>query len=307
MKKEKIAFFHFSFLISHLFLFTFFCFIFLTASCTRYTTKQDHLLIAVSIPPQAWFVSKIAGEKAQSLILVPPGQNPHSYEPTPRQIQGLTSAGAWILSGSEFEITLLPKISALFPNLLIVDGTKGVQFRQLEDHNLCDCDEHSIYSYDTHTWLGREPAKILATHIKDTLCLLDAENEAYYKERYESLVLEIDEVFDELVILLTPLKGKNVFVYHPSFGYFLDEFGINQQAVETGGKEPGPRELSNLISKINEEKAAAVFVQSQFPASAVRSLAAATGVELISLDPLTQDWLDNIRSMGQALNRLIKE
>jgi len=304
---------------------------FFSFSCTRYDSKHDGLLIAVSIPPQAWFVSQIAGDKAFPLILVPPGQNPHSYEPTPRQVQALTSAGAWILSGSEFEIALKPKISSLFPNLVIVDGTQGVQFRQLEDH---DCEEeiNELHEYtriehtcfectdpssllpspfslniDTHTWLGREPAKILAAHIKDTLCLIDNENEEYYQERYENLILEIDEVFDELVIKLFPLKGKNVFVYHPSFGYFLDEFGIYQRAVETGGKEPGPRELNNLITKIKEENAAAVFVQAQFPVSAVRSLAAATGVELISLDPLALEWLDNIRLMGQALYNLVNK
>ena len=306
--------------------------LFVITSCSRQNVSYDGIVIAVSIPPQAWFVSQIAGDKASPLILVPPGQNPHSYEPTPRQIQALTSAGVWILSGSEFEIALKPKISSLFHNLVIVDGTQGVQFRQLESHDCNDesCKHHEYTQHDhnscgecidpssllpspfslnidTHTWLGREPAKILAAHIKDTLCLIDSENEEYYFDRYKNLISEIDEVFDELVILLTPLKGRNVFVYHPSFGYFLDEFGINQQAVETGGKEPGPRELNNLIAKIKEDNAAAVFVQAQFPTSAVRSLAAATGVELISLDPLALDWLENIRFMGQALYNLTEK
>jgi len=272
-------------------------------SCTRQNNQNNNLVIAVSIPPQAWFVSQIAGERAQALTLVPPGQNPHNYEPTPPQIHGLVSAGAWILSGSEFEIALLPKISSLFPNLKIVDGTKGVHFRLTDDH---DCGDHhheneNIYSYDRHTWLGREPAKILATHIKDTLCVLDNQNEVYYKENCENLILIIDEVFDDLKIKLLPLKGSSVFVYHPSFGYFLDEFGMFQEAVETGGKEPTPRELNNLILKLKNENTAAIFVQTQFPTSAARSLAASTGVKLIALDPLAQDWLSNIKLMGQTL------
>ena len=158
-------------------------------SCLRKDAEDDGIVIAVSIPPQAWFVTEIAGDKAGALILVPPGQNPHSYEPTPRQIQSLTNAGAWILSGSEFEITLAPKISALFPNLQIVDGTKGVNFRQLEEHEHNDCDV--CFENDRHTWLGREPAKILSAHVKDILCILDNENEEYYLERYKKLVYEI--------------------------------------------------------------------------------------------------------------------
>jgi len=273
----------------------------LITSCSR-QEQREGLLIAVSIPPQAWFVSQIAGEKAHTIILVGPGQNPHNYEPGPKQIQSLADAGAWILSGSEFEISLRPKVTALFPNLLIVNGTEGVRFRMLEDHDHASNEhDNSSIEIDRHTWLGREPAKILASHVRDTLSLLDGVNEAYYQEQYENLVRLIDEEFDALKVSLSPLKGSSVFVYHPSFGYFLDEFGIHQEAVETGGKEPGPREFNNLIARLNEEKAAAIFVQAQFPVNAARTLASAVGAELISLDPLAQDWLENIRRMGQAL------
>jgi zinc transport system substrate-binding protein len=290
------------------------CFSLLAAACSRQT--QDGLLIAVSIPPQAWFVSQIAGDKAHTLVLVGPGQNPHSYEPGPRQIQSLSSAGAWILSGAEFEISLHPKIASLFPNLPIVDGTEGVSFRMLEEHDDGDGHDHSDFEpqpsplqagegspleIDRHTWLGRAPAKILAAHVRDALSLLDGANETYYGERYANLVRLIDDEFDRLKINLAPLYGKRVFVYHPSFGYFLDEFGIFQEAVETGGKEPAPRELYKLIGRLKEENAAAVFVQAQFPVNAAKTLASAVGAELIALDPLAENWLANIRLMGESL------
>jgi len=291
-----------------------FCFLLLITACSR--QAQDGLLITVSIPPQEWFVSQIAGDKAHAMVLAGPGQNPHSYEPGPRQIQSLSASGAWILSGVEFEISLRPKIAALFPNLLIVDGTEGVSFRMLEEHDDGDGHDHSALEpqpsplqagegsplvIDRHTWLGREPAKILAAHIRDALSLLDSANEAYYRERCEVLVKLIDDEFDRLKVDLAPLYGKRVFVYHPSFGYFLDEFGIFQEAVETGGKEPTPRELYNLIGRLKEEKAAAVFVQAQFPVNAAKTLSSAVGAELIALDPLAEDWLANIRLMGQTL------
>jgi zinc transport system substrate-binding protein len=275
----------------------FFFILFLFSSCTK---SQEELLLAVSIPPQAWFVSQISGDKASTIVLVGPGQNPHNYEPTPRQIQSLAQASAWILSGCEFEISLLPKIKSLFPNLLIVDGTEGVIFRYLEEHD-DDDHGHSSLEIDRHTWLGREPVKILASHIKDTLSFFDSENEGYYYQRYEKLNFRIDDEFDNLKITLEPLKGRNVFVYHPSFGYFLDEFDIHQEAVETGGKEPGPRMLNDLVLKLKEEQAAAIFVQAQFPVNAARTLADAVDAQLISLDPLAYDWLENIRLMGNAL------
>jgi zinc transport system substrate-binding protein len=92
-------------------------------------------------------------------------------------------------------------------------------------------------------------------------------------------------------------------VYHPAFGYFLDEFGIIQEAVETGGKEPTPRQLGRLIEKARAEKVKVIFVQAQFPAESARTAAAAAGAELVSLDPLAPDWLANISVMGEALKR----
>jgi zinc transport system substrate-binding protein len=256
-------------------------------------------VIAVSILPQSWFVSRIAGNRARVLVLAGPGQNPHNYEPTPRQMQELAEARAWIFSGLEFEIGLKPKIQALFPQLLMVDGTAGVRFRSLEEHGDGDHGE----GLDRHTWLGAEPAKILAAHVRDTLSTLDKEGADFYRANCEALVEDINGEFEILKKDLAPLRGRRVFVYHPSFGYFLDEFGIIQAAVETGGKEPGPRDLKVLIDRVKDEKAAAIFVQAQFPANAARTLAAAAGAELVVLDPLAPDWLANIRVMGGALKK----
>ena len=136
--------------------------------------------------------------------------------------------------------------------------------------------------------------------------MLDSDNADLYNERYINLTDKIDNLFDELKIILSPLSGRNIFVYHPSFGYFFDEFGIIQEAVETGGKEPTPRQLNNLIEKINREKPAAIFVQSQFPVNAAKTLADSAGAQVIELDPLAENWLENIKRMGQELKKLIQ-
>jgi zinc transport system substrate-binding protein len=265
---------------------------------------KEKPLIAVSILPQTWFVDRISGSRARTLTLVGQGQNPHSYEPSPRQTGELAEASAWILSGAEFEISLRPKIASLFPKLKIVDGTEGVTFRLLEEHEEHDDsggERHSETEIDRHTWLGREPAKILAAHIRDALVQSDPSGADHYNKNYEALVQDIDAEFEILRNDLGSLDGRSVFVYHPSFGYFLDEFGIRQEAVETGGKEPGPRALNRLIALAKEEKPAAIFVQAQFPVNAAKTLANSIGAELVSLDPLAQDWLENIRLMGAAL------
>lgn len=254
-------------------------------------------LLALSILPQTWFAQRLAGDRVRTLVLAGPGQNPHNYEPTPVQMKELAQAGAWVLSGVEFEISLAQKIRSIFSNLVIIDGTEGVRFRMMEPD---DDDSHSE-GIDRHTWLGFEPAKILSAHILEALILIDPAGEDAYNANFEALINDINNVRTSLRSELAPLKGSSVYVYHPSFGYFLDEFGIRQEAVETGGKEPGPRELARLISEMKQKKVAAIFVQAQFPVNAAETVAHATGAQLISLDPLSAEWLDNILVMGNAL------
>jgi len=264
-------------------------------------------LIAVSILPQGYFVERISGGAVDYAVLVGPGQSPHSYEPKPSQMADLSRAKAWILSNTDFETALRPKIQNLYPSLAIVDGTEGVAFRNLGAHEHEGEPVHEEpatgLEIDRHTWLGRGPAKIMASHIKDALVDVDPANAAKYEANYEALITDIDREFDALIPRLASLRGTSVFVFHPAFGYFLDEFGIEQEAVETGGKEPTAKALAQLVEEARKDGVKVIFVQAQFSASAAKSLADAVGAVVLPLDPLAPDWLDNIRRIGDALVR----
>jgi zinc transport system substrate-binding protein len=264
---------------------------------------DDRPVLVVSILPQSYFASRILGPEggARIMTLVGPGQSPHSYEPTPRQMADLAAARAWVLSGTEFEISLRPKLEALFPRLSIIDGTAGVRFRTLTAREAED-DGHED-GIDRHTWLGHKPARIMAGHILAALYEIDSPGEASYRKNYRALIADMDREFGALREKLAPQRGRVVLVYHPAFGYFLDEFGIIQAAVEIDGKEPTPRALKGLIERARQERAAAIFVQAQFPVHTARTAAEAAGAVLAPLDPLAPDWLANIRQMGEVLRQ----
>jgi zinc transport system substrate-binding protein len=292
--------------------------------CAAKAKGAHGIVVAVSILPQQYFLERIGGDRVTALVLVGPGQNPHSYEPTPRQMASLAGARAWIKSGTDFELALEPKIRSQYPALRIVDGTAGVAFRELEKHSHegegadHDDDEPAVgntgtdgampadLNIDRHTWLGREPAKIMAGWVRDTLIAIDPDGADLYRTNCAALVADIDREFDELKTRLAPLSGSKVFVFHPSFGYFLDEFGIKQEAVETGGKEPTAQALARLIDEAKRDKPSAIFVQAQFPVSAAKKIADAVGAKVVSLDPLAPDWLDNVKRIGDALEKNAK-
>ena len=261
--------------------------------------------IALSILPQEYFVQRIAGDLVHTVVLVGEGQSPHSYEPTPSQMAALAEAKAWILSGTDFELILEDKVSSLYPNLMVVDGTEGVTFRSLEAHDDDEHDEHAIekdsLERDRHTWLGWESAKILADHVLRTTITLLPGQRAQLEANHQQLIEDIDATFLLLKVKLAPIAGRKVFVYHPSFGYFFDEFGLIQEAVEIGGKEPTAKDLSLLIQKARSEKAVALFVQKQFPLASAQTVAKAAGAKVLALDPLARDWMENIQVMGETL------
>jgi zinc transport system substrate-binding protein len=268
---------------------------------------SDRPVLALSTLPQSYFASRIVGPDEEArvriLTLVGPGQNPHSYEPGPRQMADLAAAKAWVLSGTEFEISLRPKVEALFPKLAIIDGTAGVRFRTLAAGETDDPGDGHDDGIDRHTWLGHKPARIMAGHILAALYEIDSAGEASYRKNYQALVADMDQEFSALREKLSPQRGKVVFVYHPAFGYFLDEFGIIQEAVEIGGKEPTPKALNSIIERARQERAAAIFVQAQFPVNTAKTAAEAAGAVLAPLDPLAPDWLANIRYMGEVLQQ----
>jgi len=270
-------------------------------------------IVAVSILPQQYFVQRIAQDRVQALVLVGPGQSPHSYEPTPRQMASLGSAAAWFSIGVEFETALTPKIVSLYPKLRIVDTTKGVLFRDLQSHSHEE-EEHAEGEAedlheggrDPHIWLGREGAKTQAALIRDTLSQIDPAGASIYAQNYTALIRDIDSVFKSLAKNLAPLKGKPVFVYHPSFGYFLNEFGIEQVALEVGGKEPTQKSLAELIARAKEHGAKVVFVQPQFSKSAAKTIVDAIDGVVVEINPLDADWLENLKRMGEALKTAIR-
>ncbi len=258
-------------------------------------------IVAVSILPQAFFVEAIAGDFVETVTLVSEGQNPHSYEPSPSQMARLAKAKLWILSGTDFEVALRPKVAKLYPALAIVDGTQGMVLRTLEEDDEHHHDSEGI-NIDRHSWLGHEQAKVLLSNTTRALkALVDGPARAEIERRSHALSDEIDATFALLSEELGPLAGSTVFVYHPSFGYFLDSFGIVQEAVETGGKEPTAKDLERLITLAKREGAKTIFVQKQFPAASAQRVAQAVGATVVALDPLAYEWLANIKAMGQAL------
>jgi len=257
--------------------------------------EQGEPIAFVSIAPQRYLVQSIAGSRVRVEVLVQPGQDPHTFEPTPKQMSRLSRAELYFRIGVAFERSLIPRIRSSNPQLKIVDTQAGIKLREIEGG------DHAEQGLDPHTWLSPLLAKRQAQTIRNALIQIDPGGREEYEAGYRDLSAELEGLHEEIAAALAPYLGQEIFVYHPAYGYFTDEYGLRQVAVETGGSEPSARQLARLIERARERKIRIIFVQPQFSRTGAEAVAEAIGGVVVPLDPLAEDYVENLGEMARKI------
>ncbi|NGP53015.1 zinc ABC transporter substrate-binding protein [Thioalkalivibrio sp. XN8] len=265
--------------------------------------EEAPLQVVVSILPEQFLVERVAGPRADILTLVQPGDNPATYSPGPATLAALDDGQVWFTLGVHFEQVWRERITRDRPELEVVDLAAGLQRRQVEQSWASlghghDHDHGHAGMPDPHTWTDPRLAARMAATIADTLARLDPAGADGYRARSDTLQQELLELHEEIAARLAPVRGQAFIVFHPSWGYFADAYGLQQLPIEIGGREPGPRGLAELIELGRETDARAVFVQRQFSQRTARAVADALGAEIVEADPLALDYIENLREVS---------
>ncbi len=267
----------------------------------------------VSIPPQQYFVKKIGGELVGISVLVPPGADPHTYEPKPRQMAELAQTAVYFAVGIDFEQAWLKKIAAANPGMRIVQTDAGIEKIALAEHHHHVQKGHT-HSHDPkkathghdhagapdpHVWLSPLLVRIQARHIADALAAVDSANRTRYEENLAGFLREIDALDAELKALFAGNSGARFMVFHPSWGYFAQAYGLEQVPIEIEGKAPKPAQLKELIHHAREQGIKVIFVQPQFSAKSAEMVAREIKGQVVAVDPLAANWAENLREVGR--------
>jgi zinc transport system substrate-binding protein len=278
----------------------------LVLTASGYVSRADaELRVFVSIAPEADFVERIAGSGVAVNVLVGPGQNHHTFEPTPKQMADMAGANVYFSIGLPFEKRLLEKIRSANPSLKCVDVSSGVAFRVMEESEESaeahGGGEHEHGAVDPHCWLSPGNAKIIAMNICAAFKDVAPERAPEFERGLVVLLRALDDCDARVRAALAPYKGRSFYVYHPAFGYFADAYGLRQIPVELEGKEPTAKQLADLIERAKKEKVRMIFVQRQFPSKAAEAIAKEVGGAVVPLDPLARDYIANYESMAERL------
>lgn len=284
------------------------------------------LRVHVSILPQKYFVERIAGDLARVEVLVKPGKSPATYSPSPDQIKKLAGSDVYFRIGVSFENGFLHKIEDIAGNILVKDTRQGIRLRDMETHHEEEKteghdgedhgeqgrheehgeDHHHHQGKDPHIWMSPVLVKKQADTIFHTLAELDPDHRDIYEKNHTAFAGDLDNLHQELTRVLAPFTGENLFVFHPAFGYFTDAYGLHQIAVETMGKAPKGKDLSRIIKLARAQRARVIFVQPQFDRNTARKIASAIKGAVVSIDPLAEDYLANMKEIGTTVAAQIK-
>ena len=254
----------------------------------------------VSILPEKTFVKAIGGDKVNVSLMVLPGNSPHTYEPKPSQMKDIAKATLYFAIGVEFENVWLDKFKNLNKSMQIIDLTSGIEKISMVSHE--DEHAHENKSTDPHIWTSPDNVKIITETIYKALIKADPSNENYYKQNYETFLTHIEETDNKIKsILSSKPEGTKFMVFHPSWGYFAETYGLKQLPVEIEGKSPKPKELIKLLKEAKEEKISAIFTRPEFSDSIANIMANELNIKVVKVSPLSPKWSENLINIANAI------
>ncbi|MFO7832044.1 MAG: zinc ABC transporter substrate-binding protein [Desulfuromonadaceae bacterium] len=265
-------------------------------------TNSPGLNLVASVAPQEYLLNKLKTPDSTVTVVIQPGQNPTTWDPSPRRMQEIVSADILFPIGVPFEEIWLPRLRQRAPDLVIADTLDGIDHIELENHRH-NGHGHHHGSIDPHIWLDPVRCIRMAENMTAALQQQDPEQHEFYAARLEDLRTELQQLHREIETTLAPLQQRTFMVFHPSWGYFAARYNLHQIALEKDGKEPSGMHLARLIEKAQQEQVKVIFVQQQFSTKAARAIAAQTGARIETLDPLRADLAESLRHTAQILAR----
>lgn len=268
---------------------------------------DEHITVAVSLQPYSTIVKMVGGSRVNVVTLMPPGADPHNYEPKPATIKAFSLAQIYFTDSSGLDKAWMPRFLAANKKVKVIDISRNIKWLKLE-HDGFDLHEHHAEDVDPHIWTSPARVKFLAMNIFEALKNIDPEHDYYYSallQRALDMLSNLERELNEAVIYM-PVKSRSFIVFHPSYGYLANDYKLKQYAIEVNGKEPKPKDLSKLIQIGRKNNVKLVFVQPQFSKRAATTVAKDLGATIVETDPLSADVVGNIRKFIEALKQVGK-
>ena len=267
--------------------------------------------VYVSIPPQKWLSDQLGGERILTHVLVAKGQDPHTYEPTPKQISNLSRSKIYFTIGMEFEEQITRKLGAAVAGLTMIDVSRSLSKIAMaeggHDHEDESADHGHHAATDPHVRLSPVNLGEMAKVMAEAMISADPDHAEFYRQNLQRTSDSLAQLHQRITNELAPFKGSAFYVFHPSFGYFAREYHLQQEAVEISGKSPSPKQLLALIARAKEDNVHIIFVQPQFDIKSATTVAQAIDGMVEPLDALAEDVAANLLHISAKITAALSK
>jgi len=255
------------------------------------------LKVVASFYPMYEFSKAVGGGRADVSVLIPPGVEPHHFEPTPSAIKQLSGADIFVLNGAGLEHSwahgLIEGLGS--KKLAVVEASDGVKLiaaeghhegeeeQEAEAHNESDEEGHSHGEFDPHVWLSPVLAKKQVENIKNAFIAADPEGRAYYEANAAAYGAKLDALDAQYRATFSTCKKKDILISHATLGYFCREYGCRQIPIEGVSEEgePSPAELASIVDQARESNVTAVYFESMISPKSAQVLAGEIGAKAL--------------------------
>ena len=269
--------------------------------------------IVASIAPLASLARRVCGPGCDVATLVPPGASAHTWEPSPRDAERLARVDIFFIVGLGYEAWLGKVVGGGGSTYETVDGSEGIDFLfDAESLSATAAPEaraagaagaasavgragepaagvpRSAAFANPHYWLDPVAMKSAVRRLAEALGRKDPVRAKEYAARAEQTEEELDALDAEIRDRISKFTIRKLIAFHPAWGYFARRYGLSVLGAieESPGREPGIREVEEIVRLVRTSGLRAVFAEPQFPAKAAEAIAAECGVKVLILDPV---------------------
>ena len=280
---------------------------------------ESPLRVTVTVPPLVWLISEVAGPGVEVQHLIEVGDSPETFQPTDLQITAVARSALFFRVGVPAENG--PWLRALEESgaIEVVDLRQGLALRAMDAHHhhhdhrgdhpwqegkasaAAADSAPAPHGTDPHIWLSPRRLEIMAVTAARYLAKVDPPRTARFNERAAAVRARLRALDAALTERLAPVRGRAFLIFHPAWGYFADDYGLRQVAIEIEGKEPAEHELTHLARQVRALGIGTLFVQPQNHSTKLAPLARMLGARLETLDPLALDLPANLKLAAERL------
>jgi len=260
-----------------------------SSSATSPGNASDRIKVATTIAPLGDFVNAVGGEKVEVTVVVPPGAEPHTFEPTPSLMMDVAKADLYIMNGAGLEFWM-DKLLQANKEMIVVYSSQGIGLLQESEDEI-----------DPHIWLSLRNAAVQVNNICAGLIEVDSQNKDFYIKNRDAYLETLKAMDVELNRTFAGKKNKIFIVHHPAWTYFARDYNLSQVPLMENEKEPGPKYLGEVIDLARTNNITTIFVEPEYNPKAAEVMAREMNTGIVTLDPLAKNYLENVAYAGREI------